>query len=448
MKQPGPFRAKPRVVIPLSFLAAIAAGTLLLLLPASTAEGAHTDFVTALFTATTSVCVTGLTVVPTAAHWSRFGKAVILLLIQLGGLGVVAVVSLLMVVARRRFTLSGRTLLQDAFGLESGQGAIRFLRRVVRGTLIAEGIGALLYMPFFVPAYGAARGAAVSVFTAVSAFCNAGIDLFGADSIAPWRGHAPVMLITSLLIVLGGLGFVVWFDVLDCLRDRRPSRLSAHTRIVLLSTAFLLLSGTGLFLFSEWGNPDTLGALPAPGRLLNAFFEAVTLRTAGFSAFPQEKMTGLSTLAACAQMFVGGSPIGTAGGIKTATMYLFLLNAYAFVRGRNGTAVFRRRVPEDALRRAGAVVTIGASAVFLLTALLLAAEPVGLGDALFEILSACATVGLSRSLTPSLHTAGRLIVVLSMYLGRIGPLAMAVFFLRPEREAGPLRYARGRFFVG
>lgn len=448
-------RISPRHLIPLSFLLAILLGTMLLLLPAATAPGNSTDFITALFTATTSVCVTGLTVETTAAHWSPFGQAVILLLIQIGGLGVVAIVSLLALLLKKRLSLAGRTLIRDAFGLETRSGLLRFLLRVARGTLVTEGIGALLYLPFFLPAYGI-RGLWIALFTAVSAFCNAGIDLFGAESLTPWGNCPPVVLTTSALIILGGLGFVVWFDLPLLRKGKREgmpfssrfSRLSEHTRLVLLLTGFLLLSGTLVFFFSERRNPGTLASLPAGQALLQAFFQSVTLRTAGFSLFPQENLTAFSSLAACLLMFIGGSPIGTAGGIKTVTAFLFLLNADSFIRGRSETLVLRRRVPGELIGRACAIVTVSAAAVLSLTGLLLLLEPVKATDALFETLSACATVGLSRSLTPCLGAAGRLTIIFAMFLGRIGPLSMAVFFTRTSPEKGRIRYAPGRFFVG
>lgn len=449
-------RIGPKHLIPLSFLMTILIGTLLLLLPVSTAPGNETGFVTALFTATTSVCVTGLTVVTTASHWSFFGQVVILLLIQVGGLGVVSIVSLLIFFLGKKFSLSGRSLLQDAFGLDTRLGVLRFLLRVVKGTLIVEGAGALLYLPFFLPAYGT-RGFWIAVFTAVSAFCNAGIDLFGAESLAPWSGCVPVVLTTSGLIVLGGLGFVVWFDILKTMREgkkagysfnTRLSRLSEHTKLVLLLTVFLLLGGAVVFLFSERNNPGTFGGLSAGSSFLHALFQSVTLRTAGFSLFPQENLTPLSTLLSCLLMFIGGSPIGTAGGIKTVTMFFFLLNAETYIRGRSETLVFHHRVPEELLRRAGAIVTISSAMVLLLTAVLLMLEQISIADAIFEMLSACATVGLSRSLTPQLGIAGKIIVSFAMFLGRTGPLTMAIFFAIPDQNKRHIRHAAGQFFVG
>ena len=450
-------RLRPAHILPVSFLLAIAAGTLLLSLPVSSADGSGAQFTTALFTATTSVCVTGLVVVDTYAFWSPFGKAVILLLIQAGGLGIVSCFALLMLLLRRRFYLSDRALLQDAFNLDTRTGVVAFLRRVFCGTLIVEGAGALLYGFCFIPLYGPLHGSLLSVFTAVSAFCNAGIDLFGPDSLAPFAGSFPVLSVTMALIVLGGLGFVVWFDLSDRFRlgrRRRYSlrqtagRLGEHTRLVLRLTAALIFSGAVFFFLCERHNPATLGSLPLPAQLWGALFESVTLRTAGFSTFSQGKLSAPSSLAACLLMFIGGSPAGTAGGVKTVTCFFVLQNALSYIRGQKETVVCRRRVPDELMRRSAAIVTVSLLAVLSLTALLLLAEPVPAADAFFEIVSACATVGLSRGITPQLGTAGRLIVILAMYLGRIGPISMAVFFIHPAGREQKITHAAGRFFVG
>ena len=443
-------------ILPLSFLAAIAAGTLLLLLPVSSADGRGADVLTALFTAVTSCCVTGLVVVDTFSYWSAFGKGVILLLIQVGGLGVVASLALVQLLMRRRFSLSDRALIADAFNLDTRAGVLSFLLRVVRGTLAVEAAGALLYSFSFVPEYGAVRGLCRSCFTSISAFCNAGIDILGPDSLARYAESPGVLLTTMALVVLGGLGFAVWFDCADGLRRGRRlglsparvfGRLGEHTRLVLILTPALTLSGALLFFLCERGNPGTFGPLSPGGKALNALFQSVTLRTAGFTVFPQQNFTGLSFLASCLLMFIGGSPAGTAGGVKTVTVFLVLQNAFSFVRGRRETVVCRRRVPEEMLRRAAAIVTVSLLCVIVLTGLLLALEPLSVQDAFFEIASACGTVGLSRGVTPALSGAGRLVVALSMYLGRIGPLSMALFFVRPGRGER-LSWAPGRFFVG
>ncbi len=292
----GVFRLSPAHIIPLSFLLAIAVGTLLLLLPAATAEGAETDFLTALFTSTTSVCVTGLVVVDTYAHWSLFGQIVILLLVQLGGLGIVTAISMVMLFLRRRFSLRNRTLLLDALNLDSRLGLMSFLTRIFKWTLVVEGLGAALYSVEFIPRFGAVKGIWVSVFTSVSAFCNAGLDILGPDSLSGYAGSPLILIVTMTLIVLGGLGYIVWFDVGRCVRDgirfrytprQAVRRLGEHSRLVLRLTLGLILLGALLIFLAEYRNPATLGSMSAGDKVLNSLFQSVTFRTAGFYSVPQ-----------------------------------------------------------------------------------------------------------------------------------------------------------------
>ena len=450
-------KLSPVQIIPASFFLAIAAGTVLLLLPASSAKGCSTDFITALFTATTSVCVTGLVVVDTYAHWSPFGQCVILLLIQAGGLGMIAVAASIMLVARRKFSLTDRILLRDAFNLNSHSRLLSFLMKVLKGTFLAEGIGALLYAAAFIPVFGAGKGLWCSVFNAVSAFCNAGMDVLGPNSLCDYRDDPLVMSVTIVLIILGGLGFVVWFDVIDRAKEGARNRfapgtvlrrLSEHTKLVLSITVILLLGGTAAFLLLEYSNPGTIGAMDLGGKLKNCFFESVTLRTAGFTTFPQENLTKASCLVAYVFMFIGGSPIGTAGGIKTVTFFLLIMNVRSYLRRQDEYVIFQRRVSEESMRKASAVVFVSAMAVILLAVLLSVVNPVPLEDALYEVVSACGTVGLSRGLTPSLNLPGRVTIIIAMYLGRIGPISLAALFSGNSRASDRIRYSEGTFYVG
>ena len=457
MPSRGAFRLSPVHVIPLSFLLAIAVGTLLLLLPAATAEGAETDFLTALFTSTTSVCVTGLVVVDTYAHWSLFGQIVILVLIQLGGLGIVTAVSMLMLFLRRRFSLRSRTLLLDALNLDSRLGLMSFLARIFKWTLLVEGLGALLYCFAFIPRFGVVKGIWVSLFTSISAFCNAGIDIIGPDSLHGYAGSPLVLGVTMALIVLGGLGYIVWFDVGRCLRDgirfrysprQAVRRLGEHSRLVLRLTLGLILLGALLIFLAEYRNPDTLGAMSPGEQVLNSLFQSVTFRTAGFYAVPQEKLSAFSCLVGYLWMFIGGSPIGTAGGVKTVTMFLVFANAVSYARSRKDTTLFRRRISDELMQKASAIVMISFFTLFVSALLLLAFEPVSMMDGLFEAISAVATVGLSRGLTASLGTAGRIVIIATMYLGRIGPISMALFLARPKPGRNSVTYGEGKFYVG
>ena len=447
----------PVHLIPLSFLAAILAGTLLLWLPFSTASGQHTGPLTALFTSTTSVCVTGLVVVDTYAHWSLFGKIVILFLIQLGGLGVITVFSTLMLILGRKFTLSDRTLLSETFNLDTRSGLLIFLRRVVASTFLIEGIGAALYMIRFIPQFGFVRGVWYSVFHSVSAFCNAGLDILGPDSLCPYADDAFVLGVTMALIVAGGLGFVVWFDLLtsfsSLLHPKDPKRrgrlrLSEHTRLVLHLTTVMIVVGAVIVYFAERRNPATVGNMPVGRAIWNSLFQSVTFRTAGFSTVPQQSLTDVSCLAGYLWMFIGGSPIGTAGGVKTVTVFIVFWNAVCYIIKRPSTSIFYRRISEGMIRKAAAIVVISFLTVLTMTGLLSAVTDVSIQDAVYEIISALATVGLSRGLTPTLNAAARLIVIVSMYLGRIGPISMALFFANVRSRGRRMEYAEGRFYVG
>ena len=453
----GPFRLSPAHIIPLSFLLAIAVGTLLLLLPASSAKGVETDFLTALFTSTTSVCVTGLVVVDTYAHWSLFGKIVILILIQLGGLGIISAISMVMLFLHRRFSLRSRTLLLDALNLDSRLGLTSFLARIFKWTFLVEFLGAALYCIEFIPRFGVLRGIWISVFTSISAFCNAGLDILGPDSLSRYAGSPLVIWVTMALIVLGGLGYIVWFDIGRCVRDgirfrfsprQAIRRLGAHTRLVLRLTAGLILLGAVLIFLAESRNPATMGSMSPGDKILNCLFQSVTFRTAGFYTVPQENLSDFSCLVGYLWMFIGGSPIGTAGGVKTVTMYLVFANAISYAHARKASVLFRRKISDELMQKAAAIVMISFLTLLVSSLLLLALEPVSMTDGLFEAISAVATVGLSRALTPSLHTAGRIIIIATMYLGRIGPISMALFLARPKPEKNSISYAEGKFYVG
>lgn len=444
-------------IIPIGFLLLIAIGTVLLSLPIATASGTRAPFLTALFTSTTSVCVTGLVVVDTFSYWSMFGKVTILLLIQIGGLGIVAVSSTLLMLLKKTFTIRDRAVLRDSFDLDSLHGVLPFLRKVILGVFLIEGIGAVLYAFAFVPRFGFLRGLWYSVFHAVSAFCNAGLDLLGPDSLIPFQNNAYVLTVTMALIVLGGLGYVVWFDVSTALREsirqrfgarREARRLSEHTKLTLLVTAVLLVLGAGVTLLLEMKNDATLGAMPWGEKILNAAFQSVTYRTAGFAAIPQASLSEGSVLFGCMLMFIGGSPMGTAGGIKTVTIAVLLLNALSYVRGRADTVILRRRVESVLVKKAAAILFFSLFLSLLSSILLIASDGVPISDALFEVFSATGTVGLSRGLTPQLSVFGRILIILCMYLGRIGPISLALFFHTDLSGGRNIRFAPGRYYVG
>ncbi len=450
------FRFSPVKLIPLSFLIVILVGMFLLTLPVATVNGRSAGVLTALFTSTTSVCVTGLTVVDTCTYWSEFGQAVILILVQIGGLGVVAVASMIMMITRKKFSLGERILLKDSLNIDKNKEILFFLKRIFKGVFITEGIGALLFSIHFIPIFGVAKGIWTSVFQSVSAFCNAGMDIAGSNSMIGYRDSSLVMTVTMILIILGGLGFVVWFDIADTLivgiRQRyRPtqilSHLSEHSKLVLFATFFLIMFGAVTFFLIEYDNPATIGNMSVPGKMMNSLFQSVTYRTAGFASVPQDGLTDASCVIGGVLMFIGGSPVGTAGGIKTVTAFLFFMNAFSYVRGRKEDVIFNKKVTAEMMKKASAIVLVSALTLFVVIILLLT-RGIGLTDASYEAVSALGTVGLSRNITPTLDVWGRLIIIVSMYLGRIGPISMAFFFSKINKSNKKIKHAEGNFTVG
>lgn len=444
-------------LIALGFLSAIAIGTLLLWLPLAAAGGQPVSFTEALFTATTCVCVTGLVVVDTFAHWSMFGQTIILCLIQIGGLGIISLTTGVMLVIGRKVTLKDRLLLEDAFNLNTLSGLVRFLKKVIKGTFLVEGIGALCSMFVFIPQFGVARGIWISVFHAVSAFCNAGMDVIGADSLAGYVGNVPLNLITMALIVMGGIGFIVWWDILRVLRMLKNRelglrqvwrKLGLHTKIVLTVTAGLILSGFFAVLCLEYQNPETLGKLSFGEKLLAALFQSVTVRTAGFASIPQAGLRPATALLCVLLMFIGGSPVGTAGGIKTTTVALLFIAAFSLIRGREEACVFGRSVSNKNIRKALAVTLISVLASIVAFMAMLCVQPGDFTDIGYEVFSAVGTVGLSRNLTGSLNLAGRIIIIICMYLGRIGPISMAIAFGYKKGKKARVHYPAEEVTVG
>ena len=418
-------------IIMLSFVAVIFVGSLLLALPISSANRQPVPYMDALFTATTATCVTGLVTVPTVTTWSVFGQVVILLLIQIGGLGVVTILSALMILLHKRMGIGDRLLLQDAFNLNSLSGIVRFVKRVLAGTFLVEGAGALLYMTVFVPEFGM-KGIWISVFTSISAFCNAGIDIFAENSLCDYATNPVINGVTSLLIILGGMGYIVWWDVMGLgkrdlgKRRRRFRDLSLHSKIAITATLILLLGGGLLIFLFEYNNPKTIGNLPLLDKLQVSVFQSVTTRTAGFASVPQQDLTNASALLCLLLMFIGGSPVGTAGGVKTVTMAVLAVSALASIRDKQEVSLFHRNISRQAVKKAVAVTMMSFGILFVSTILLSAVTDADALDVLYETVSATATVGLTRNLTPSLNGAGKVIIIATMYLGRVGPISLAL----------------------
>ena len=420
-------------IILLSFLVTILVGSVLLSLPISSANGKAVPYLDALFTSTTSTCVTGLVTLPTVSTWSVFGQAVILLLIQIGGLGIITIMSGFMLLLNRKMGIGDRLLIQDAFNLNTMSGLVKFVKNVLIGTLLIEGVGAILYMLVFVPEFGA-RGIWISVFNSVSAFCNAGIDIIGENSLCNYATNPLINIVTCALIILGGLGYIVWWDVLRVVRSRSPKNrkvfrhLTLHSKIAITVTAGLVLVGAILIFIFEYANPLTIGEMSLFDKIQVSFFQSVTTRTAGFASVLQENLTNASAMVSIVLMMIGGSPVGTAGGMKTVTMAVLVCSAFATVRNKNSATLFGRRIAEESVKKAVAVAVTFLTICTVSTVLLMAACDASALDAVYETVSATATVGLSRNLTSTLTALGKLIVIVTMYFGRVGPISLAVAF--------------------
>jgi len=438
MKQPLKINFSTTHIIMFGFLTVILVGSLLLWLPVSSATGEQISYLDALFMATTSTCVTGLVTMPVLSTWNTFGHVVILVLIQIGGLGVVTIMSGMMISLNKKIGMKDRLLIQDAFNLSSLSGVVKFTKNVIIGTLVIEGIGALLYMTVFVPQFGV-RGIWISVFNSVSAFCNAGIDIISTDSLCQYALNPMVNFVTCMLIILGGIGYIVWWDVIRVIKNIRKLRnkcfqnLTLHSKIALCATAILIVAGTMAIFVFEYNNPQTIGTYSLAEKLQAAFFQSVTTRTAGFATIPQQHLTNASAIVCLLLMFIGGSPVGTAGGIKTVTFAVLLTSMVSAIKNKNEVMLFNRNIARQTVSKAVAVTGMSFLIMFISTVLLSAVTQADALDILYETVSASATVGLTRNLTPFLSSIGKIIIIVTMYLGRVGPISLAVAFITKKQ---------------
>ena len=426
----GNLAQNPARTICLSFLLIIGVGTLLLALPFSARDGSFTPLPDALFTATSATCVTGLVVYDTWSHWSGLGQGIILALIQIGGLGLVTMGAFFNVLVGRRMGLRAADLAKESVNSDSFAGVRHLVRTVILGTFLVELLGAVLLAFTFVPRLGLREGLAVSVFTSISAFCNAGFDLMGREgtpfaSLTAFAGNWALTLPVMLLIILGGLGFVVWDDLL---RWRRTRTVTLHTWIVLRLTAALLLLGFFGFLVLEWKNPGTLGPLSILDKINAALFHSVSCRTAGFNTIDLAALTAPSKLLSVVLMFLGAAPAGTGGGIKITTVAVLVMTVRSVLRGEEDTIIRRRKVEKQAVYRALTLLSMGILIVAASTLVITFAmgNTYGAMDVLFEETSAFATVGLSVGISTAAGPLSRLVLILNMFLGRVGLLSLAL----------------------
>ena len=446
----------PAHIILFGFAAVILLGSLILMLPVCSAEGTFTPYIDALFTSTTSVCVTGLVTVNTASHWSLFGQLIILLLIQFGGIGVVAFMMMVLVLLHRRIGLKNRLLIQQSYGLESMHGVVYFVVRVIRNILMVEFLGFLCYLPVLCRDYGI-LGVWKSLFLSVSAFCNAGMDLLGDESLTPYAGNLWINVVTMTLIVLGGLGYIIWWELLDYFKDRfdrkrtirrRLKSLSIHSKIVLSTTAFLIIFGMVMVLICEYHNPRTLGELSFPGKCLAALFQSVTTRTAGFNTISQSGLYDSTSMICMILMFIGGSPAGTAGGVKTLTIAILGAAILSEIQNRDNIVIYKRTISYDYVRKALAILGYSFLIWLGLTMVFCMIEDVEFIKACYETVSAIGTVGLTKDVTGTLHIGGKIVIICLMYAGRIGPVTLAAAFLTKGKSDSMIHYAEESILLG
>lgn len=432
-------------IIALGFAGTILLGTLLLMLPITHTNGQWLSFTDALFTATSAVCVTGLVVVDTGTFYNTFGQLIVLGLIQVGGLGIVTVASLFLVGLGRHIPYSQRTLLTESFNIDSTGGVIRLLLGVTRLTVSIEAIGALLLTLIWLDDLGWAKAVYFGLFHAISAFCNAGFDLFGGfHSLTAFNSDIGVNLVISSLIILGGLGFPVLLDIGAHIR-RRSEHLQLHSRVVIWTTVLLIVFGTIAFFISE--HNGVLQPLSPLGKFLAAYFQAVTPRTAGYNTVDMGALNTGTVLLFVFLMFVGASPISTGGGIKTTTFASLLLTTWAVVRGDDEIRFGRRSVDKGTVLRGVALAVLAMLLVYTITTLMNIWEPFAYERILFEVTSAFGTVGLTTGITPFLSKASRYLIIFTMYVGRIGPLTF-MLAVAERRRHSLARVPEGRIYVG
>ena len=443
-------KLNPTRYIVLGFGAIILLGALLLHLPVAARDGVPTSWLTCLFTATSATCVTGLVMVDTAVHWTWFGQLVILLLLQLGGLGFVTLISVVPFALRRRIGLSQRLIMASAMNLSRTAGVVRVVRHALIGTCILEGGGALLLATRFIPKFGFWEGLWFSVFHSVSAFCNGGFDILGLysgpyASLADFRGDPVVLGTIMALIICGGLGFFVWEDIIT---KKSWKGLTLYTKLVLGITLGLILLGGVFFAWAEWYNPATLGDMPVWQRPLNALFQSVTLRTAGYATFDQAGLQDSSAVMSILLMLVGGSSGSTAGGVKTVTMGILLLALRDGLRGREQVVLRGRTIPQRKVMDAMTLV-LTVVMLFLFGSMLLSLlDSVPYVKAAFEVASAMGTVGVTMGITPQLSVPSALLIISLMFLGRVGILSFSIAFLTRGKGENKITYPDAEMMVG
>ena len=436
-------------ILAIGFAAIILLGAGLLSLPAASRSGVSCGFFPALFTATSATCVTGLVLFDTYTQWSLFGQVVIITLIEIGGLGFMSAASTFVFLLRKKVGLRQKMVIAQALNLNDMDGVVKIQKLVLTGSLSIQGIGALILFLRFWPQYGLTRALGWGVFHAISAFCNAGFDLFGylapGQSVMMFQDDPIVCLTLMALVTIGGLGFLVWEELS---RVRSFHKFSVYTKLVLLMTGGILLIGTVGILLLEWNNPATLGPMPVWQKILNAFFQTGTLRTAGFVTLDQLLLTDATKVFSIFIMFIGGSSGSTAGGLKTVTIVVLLLFIWAKARGKHSVHVFKRNIPQEKAMDAMTITFITVALSLLGGMVITTVAPVSFLDAWFEAVSAICTVGLSAYGTANLGVIAQCVIIAFMYFGRVGILTLSLGFLMGNRAKDRFQYADTNLLIG
>ena len=436
-------------IIAITFACIILLGAGLLTIPAASRSGISCGFLPALFTATSATCVTGLVMYDTFTQWSGFGQIVIISLIQIGGLGFMSAATLFVFLLRKRIGLKQRLVMAQALSVSDMDGIVQLQKTVLKGSFAMEGIGAVILFLRFVPEFGFARALKWGIFHSISAFCNAGFDIFGCitpgASLMEFQSDPVVLLTLGALVVLGGLGFLVWQDLAV---NRSFRKCSVYTRLVLVTTAGLLLLGWAMTCLLEWNNPATLGSMSLGDKLLNGLFQSITLRTAGFAAIDQAMLTDAGKAASMVLMLIGGSSGSTAGGLKTVTFIVLILFLASRARGRNTVCVYKRTIPQSQVLDAMTIAFLMIALAYFGGVFISATSPISFVDALYESVSAIATVGLTAGATGSLSIPAQILIIVYMYFGRVGLLTISMGFLAGDRAEERFHYAQTNLLIG
>lgn len=439
----------PVQILAIGFALIIFIGAVLLTLPISSNSGNFTSIIDCIFTSTSAVCVTGLVTLDTGTYWSYFGKTVILVLIEIGGLGFMSLATLAFLLMGKRITLKQRLVMQEAMNLSSLQGLVKMAKYVLMFTFSVEAIGAVLLSTQFIPEFGIKKGVFYSIFHSVSGFCNAGFDLMGNfSSVTAYANNAVVILTISALVVIGGLGFYVWAEVYNY---KGIKRLSLHSKVVISMSVVLIIGGAILMYIFEMKNIYTIQGMSVKGKFLSSLFASISPRTAGFNSIPLDKMTTAGKFLTIILMFIGGSPGSTAGGIKTATAGVLFMTVVSVVKGREDTEVFKKRINKEIVYRAFAITVISFALVITVTMILSITEQPSIPFEyfLYEATSAFATVGLTLGLTTKLTVVGKVIIALTMYAGRVGPLTIVLALAKNRNgKSGTIKYPEDKILVG